>query len=138
MDKVTPQKRSLIMAQVKSKGNLSTEIRLLKIFKLNNIKGWRRNYPLHGKPDFIFQKLRLAIFIDGCFWHGCKAHCRLPETNKEYWINKIQRNKKRDQIITKELRVKDWTVIRLWEHELRNRKCMKKLKHIKGLSQPSA
>ena len=60
------------------------------------IIGWRRNYEIKGKPDFTFLKSKLAVFIDGCFWHGCKKHCRMPSSNTDYWINKIEKNIKRD------------------------------------------
>jgi DNA mismatch endonuclease (patch repair protein) len=78
VDTVTPEKRSKIMAKVKSHGNKSTELKLIKIFKEYGIKGWRRKYRVFGNPDFVFPRSRLAIFVDGCFWHGCKEHCRLP------------------------------------------------------------
>jgi len=136
MDKITPEERSKVMAKVKSRGNLSTELKLIVIFKIHNIKGWRRGFPLPGKPDFVFPKSRLVLFVDGCFWHGCKEHCRLPESNEEYWIKKIARNKKRDLQITKELRGKNWVVIRLWEHELTNKNYIRKVNKIKKIVQP--
>ena len=64
------EKRSDIMRQVKSKKNKSTELRLIEIFKQNGITGWRRNYPVKGHPDFVFPKKKIAVFVDGCFWHG--------------------------------------------------------------------
>lgn len=135
MDTVTPQERSRIMSKVKGRGNKSTELKLIKIFKQYGLKGWRRNYPLVGKPDFVFPKSRLAIFVDGCFWHGCHDHCRFPESNKEYWVNKIDRNKKRDRSTTKELRSRNWTVIRIWEHELKREEFKRKINKIKRVVQ---
>ncbi|MCG2755125.1 MAG: very short patch repair endonuclease [Desulfobacteraceae bacterium] len=123
------------MAKVKARGNQSTELKLIKIFKEHSIKGWRRNYPLIGKPDFVFPKPRLAIFVDGCFWHGCQEHCRLPESNRDYWVAKINRNKKRDRLISKELRGKKWNVIRVWEHELKENIYKNKLRKIKKIVQ---
>lgn len=117
-DSFTRIERSRIMAKVKSKGNKSTEIKLLVLFKKNGIKGWRRNYPIKGKPDFVFLKFKIAVFVDGCFWHGCKRHCRIPNTNREYWIRKITNNKKRDRIVINQLMEKNWKVVRIWEHEL--------------------
>lgn len=64
------EKRSEIMRKVKSKKNKSTELRLIEIFKQNGITGWKRNYPVKGHPDFVFQKEKVAVFVDGCFWHG--------------------------------------------------------------------
>ena len=69
-DTFTKKKRSQIMKAVKSKGNISTEIKLIKLFKEKKIKGWRRNYKLFGNPDFVFPKSKIALFADGCFWHG--------------------------------------------------------------------
>ena len=131
MDTASPKERSRIMAKVKGRGNKSTELKLIKLFKEHSVKGWRRNYPLAGSPDFVFFKPRLAIFVDGCFWHGCKDHCRIPESNRNYWIEKIDKNLKRDKRINKELKEKKWNVIRIWEHELNKDNHKKKLEKIK-------
>ncbi len=133
MDTVSSQERSRIMSKVKSYGNKSTEIKLMKIFRLYELKGWKRNYPLYGKPDFVFPKSRLAIFVDGCFWHGCPQHCRIPESNKEYWLKKINNNKRRDRRVTKDLRNKNWIVIRIWEHELVKKQYRRKINKIKSV-----
>ena len=135
MDTVSPEERSRIMEKVKGWGNKSTELKLIKLFKEHKVKGWRRNYPLAGSPDFVFLKPRLAIFVDGCFWHGCKDHCRIPESNRNYWVKKIDKNKKRDKSINKELKEKKWNVIRLWEHELKKDKYKKKIEKIKKIVQ---
>lgn len=135
MDTFTPQERSRIMSSVKGKGNKSTELKLLELFKLYKLKGWRRKYLINGNPDFVFSKVRLAIFVDGCFWHGCSGHCRIPKSNKEYWVAKINQNKKRDYKVTKELRGKNWTVVRLWEHELKHNKYKRKMNQIKNIVQ---
>jgi len=103
------------MAQVKSSGNKSTEQRLISALKVSKITGWRRAYPLFGNPDFVFPKQRVAVFVDGLFWHGHPTKCRIPRTNKQYWIKKIQRNKVRDRYVTKTLREKGWAVLRIWE-----------------------
>ena len=119
MDTVSRSERSRIMAQVKSSNNKSTELAFIEILRSEHLTGWRRNYPLHGKPDFVFPRCRLAIFIDGCFWHRCPKHCRMPNTNREYWETKISRNAKRDRSVTKQLKEDGWTVIRFWEHDLK-------------------
>lgn len=117
-DTVTKEKRSQIMRLVKSNRNRSTEIKLIKFFKTKTITGWRRNYKLFGKPDFVFPKLKYIIFVDGCFWHG--HHCRnIPKGNKIYWQGKIIRNKKRDKEVTKQLIKEGWRVTRIWECELK-------------------
>jgi DNA mismatch endonuclease (patch repair protein) len=118
MDSVTPQERSRIMSNVKARGNKSTELKLIKLFKENGLTGWKRNYPVKGKPDFVFLPQRVAIFVDGCFWHGCEDHCRVPSSNQEYWLAKINRNQERDIATTAAFQERNWRVIRIWEHEL--------------------
>jgi DNA mismatch endonuclease (patch repair protein) len=109
------------MRKVKSSKNKSTELKLLEFFKENNIKGWRRNFKLFGNPDFVFPKQRLAIFTDGCFWHGHDCRNTKPEDNKQYWQKKIQRNRTRDQLVNETLAEKRWEVIRIWECELKKK-----------------
>jgi DNA mismatch endonuclease, patch repair protein len=106
------------MAAIRSKGNKETEIRLAKLFRAHRISGWRRHEPILGKPDFVFRKERLAVFVDGCFWHGCPVHGRNPTTNKQYWVEKLQRNRLRDLTVKRGLTKQGWTVVRLWGHEL--------------------
>lgn len=103
------------MKAVKSKGNKSTELQLITIFKFRGIVGWRRNYPLIGHPDFVFPKKRIVVFADGCFWHGHNCRNVTPANNAEYWKKKIKRNKARDRAITRELTQKGWKVVRIWE-----------------------
>lgn len=124
-DIFSKKQRSEIMKAVKSKGNRSTEIKLIKMFKTHRITGWRRNYKLSGRPDFVFPKKRAALFADGCFWHG--HHCRnvTPADNAEYWRNKIARNKKRDKATANALSKKGWKVIRIWECEIKKGKVQK-------------
>ena len=117
-DVFTKQKRSQVMAAVRSKGNKTTELKFARILRSHCISGWRRHLPLHGKPDFAFPRERLAVFVDGCFWHGCRWHCRIPEQNGPYWQNKIGRNRVRDRETTEALAQKGWRVLRIWEHSL--------------------
>jgi DNA mismatch endonuclease (patch repair protein) len=130
-DTFSKTKRSEIMRSVKSKGNKSTEQKLIEIFKKNKLKGWRRNYTLYGKPDFVFPRLRVVVFADGCFWHGHNCRNTKPSDNAEYWIKKIERNKKRDRLVTKTLRSKGWKVVRLWECEINKNKFLRKINGIK-------
>lgn len=85
---------------------------------------------LAGKPDIVFLKQRVIIFLDSCFWHGCKKHCRLPGSNQDYWKAKIERNKKRDKEINKLYRPKKWALLRFWEHQLKKNTdiCLNKVK----------
>jgi DNA mismatch endonuclease (patch repair protein) len=118
-DTFTKSERSEIMRKVKSKRNKSTEQKLIKCFKDNKIKGWRRNFKIFGKPDFVFLKQRIAIFTDGCFWHGHNCRNTKPEQNKDYWLKKIERNMERDKLVNETLKSKNWIVIRIWECELK-------------------
>ncbi|HET7626516.1 MAG TPA: very short patch repair endonuclease [Verrucomicrobiae bacterium] len=119
-DVFNKRKRSKVMAAIRSSGNKATELKLVEIFRLYGIKGWQRKRRLVGKPDFIFPKERMAIFVDGCFWHGCRFHCRMPKSRLTYWTPKIIRNRRRDAEIGKQLRKLGWRVLRIWEHSLKN------------------
>lgn len=113
------EKRSLVMQRIKSKRNKSTELRLITIFKENGITGWRRNYQVKGHPDFVFLGQRVAVFVDGCFWHGHDCRNTTPKQNAEYWQNKIMRNKEHDSKITALFQKRGWHVLRIWECELK-------------------
>ncbi len=108
------------MAAVRSVGNKETELRLVKILRANGIMGWRRHQALPGKPDFVFRRERVAVFVDGCFWHGCRWHCRMPHENRGYWQGKISGNFLRDRRTNALLRKAGWRVLRVWEHALRS------------------
>jgi len=106
------------MAKIRSKGNKDTELKLAAILRAKRIKGWRRHQALPGRPDFAFRRQRLAIFVDGCFWHGCPTHGRNPSSNRSCWLPKLRRNRKRDATVKRDLSKAGWFVIRLWEHDL--------------------
>ena len=118
VDVFTKKKRSQVMASIRSRGNKATELKLAAILRTAGITGWLRHRPLPGHPDFIFRRERLAVFVDGCFWHGCRWHCRMPKDNRPYWQKKISRNAIRDQATNKLLRRTGWSVLRIWEHSL--------------------
>ena len=115
------EKRSEIMRKVKLKKNKSTELRLIDIFKQNGITGWKRNYPVKGHPDFVFLKEKVAVFVDGCFWHGHDCRNTRPAENKEYWQKKCERNMKHDKDVTAMFEARGWKVLRIWECELKKR-----------------
>ncbi|MGR3176506.1 MAG: DNA mismatch endonuclease Vsr [Candidatus Anammoxibacter sp.] len=94
------------------------------------VKSGRRNSTLPGKPDFVYTNHKIAIFVDGCFWHGCSKHCRLPSSNCAYWVKKIEKNKKRDKQVIKSLKEKGWQSIRIWEHEIGTYQMTRKLKPV--------
>ena len=116
-DVFSKQKRSEVMAAIRSSGNKDTELKLIAIFRAHGITGWRRRQRLPGKPDFVFHKERLAVFVDGCFWHGCPEHYQRPAINQDYWRPKLEQNLARDAIADAALLTEGWTVIHAWEHE---------------------
>jgi DNA mismatch endonuclease (patch repair protein) len=119
-DVFSKKKRSEIMSRVKGKGNVATEGQLVEIFRRSGIAGWRRNFPLFGRPDFVFPAPKISVFVDGCFWHGCPKHGERPASNRAFWLEKLRRNRARDLRVTKTLRSNGWTVLRIWQHELRH------------------
>lgn len=112
------QKRSEVMSLIRSHGNKDTELRLIAVFREFRITGWRRKRKLKGRPDFVFGQERVAVFVDGCFWHGCPQCYRRPASNREYWDEKVQRNRSRDRAVVRALRAEGWKVVRIWEHQL--------------------
>ena len=127
-DVFTKAKRSEVMRRILGRGNKDTELVLAKFFRQNKITGWQKQIEVRiqksevrifkVRPDFIFPKLKLAVFVDGCFWHGCPKHETKPKNNRAFWRRKFSRNKKRDVLVTRTLRRAGWRVLRVWEHEL--------------------
>lgn len=129
-DIFTKAKRSEVMSLIRSRGNKDTELRLVTLFREEGITGWRRHLAIKGKeiskkekkwsvrPDFVFRTLRVAVFVDGCFWHGCPKHGTKPRGNAEFWKTKLEGNQKRDRLVSRRLRNAGWRVLRIWEHEL--------------------
>src|SRR5947209_1317309 len=103
-DVFSKRKRSDIMSRVKGSGNAATEVRFLRLLRAERLTGWRRNYPLIGKPDFVFPEQKLSIFIDGCFWHGCPIHAQTPESNQVFWQRKLRKNRERDRLVRRVLK----------------------------------
>ena len=128
-DIYTCAERSALMAKVRGRGNLTTEEALAKIFRVEGWSGWRRQRTIGGRvaagtrcrvrPDFVFAARRLAVFVDGCFWHGCPQHGTRPRGNAAFWRAKFRRNQARDRRDTRRLGRAGWKVLRLWEHELK-------------------
>lgn len=107
------------MASIRSKGNATTEQVFASLLRRAAIPGWRRHVNIRGKPDFVFPGARVAIFVDGCFWHGCPRCYLLPRDNRRYWKAKVLSNRTRDRRRTRELRALNWRVLRVWEHSLK-------------------
>lgn len=114
--------RSRSMAAVKGKNNATTERLLRMALVRSRISGWVTHANLPGRPDIYFPKIRLAIFLDGCFWHGCSRCGHVPKTNTLFWETKIKRNRQRDRKNARLLRAQGVFVIRAWEHALQNRR----------------
>ena len=134
-DVFSKEKRSEVMSRVRSRGNKDTELALAKLLRRNKITGWRRHIqistsprpsPQRGegvrvRPDFVFRQARLALFVDGCFWHGCPKHATKPKNNRAFWRRKLSANKARDRLVNHALRRANWRVIRIWECSLQKR-----------------
>lgn len=89
--------RAELMSRVRSKGNKTTEGRMAALLREGKITGWRRQIKIIGKPDFVWPKLRVALFVDGCFWHGHDCGRNLtPKSNAEHWQRKIEATRLRD------------------------------------------
>jgi len=147
-DVFTKAKRSDVMSRIRSRGNKDTELALMRLLRVHKISGWRRHIKIqvtsdkrrvagkagsliasHGtrhparlftaRPDFVFPKARVAVFVDGCFWHCCPKHWIKPKGNAAFWRKKFATNRKRDALVTRTLRRAGWRVLRIWEHELK-------------------
>ena len=103
--------------KIKSK-NTKPEITIRQLIWKKGYR-YRIGHGLMGKPDMVFPSYNIAIFIDGCFWHGCPKHYRMPSSNVKYWKQKISQNKKRDRKINKQLKKEGWKIIRIWEHDIK-------------------
>jgi DNA mismatch endonuclease (patch repair protein) len=135
-DVFSKRKRSEVMSRIRSRGNKDTELALANIFRAQRITGWRRQASFFGRPDFIFAKPRVALFVDGCFWHGCPKHATLPKSNREFWRRKLAANRARDALVTRMLRRAGWRVVRVWEHELAQKHQARLLNRIRKVLAP--
>jgi DNA mismatch endonuclease (patch repair protein) len=129
-------RRSRNMRAIRSSGNKTTEGRLSSFLRAHGIRGWRSQPPhVLGKPDFVIKEKRLAIFVDGCFFHGCPKCGHIPRTNRAYWAAKITGNRLRDIATSKALRALGYRVIRVWECQLRKnpRRCLRRILHATSL-----
>jgi DNA mismatch endonuclease (patch repair protein) len=131
-DTLTVAGRSARMSLVRSRGNRATELRLMALMHEHRITGWRRGVGLLGKPDFVFRARKVAVFVDGCFWHGCPRHGRTPKTRIAFWTAKLARNAQRDRIVTRTLRRSGWRVVRVWECGLSCKRAIRTMARIAG------
>lgn len=119
-DTLTSKQRRRCMSNVRNK-DTGLEMKLRRALWKAGLR-YRINVNLPGKPDIAFPKRKIAIFIDGCFWHGCPVHGTIPKTNVDFWEAKIKGNIERDRQITSQLTEMGWLVIRVWGHEIK--KCL--------------
>lgn len=106
------------MRAIKSK-NTQLEEKITKALWKKGFRFRKNVMSLVGKPDIAIKKYKVVIFIDSCFWHFCTLHCRIPETNRDYWINKLKRNIDRDREVTKYYIDNGWRILRIWEHQVK-------------------
>jgi DNA mismatch endonuclease (patch repair protein) len=129
-DVFTKKKRSELMSRIRSRGNATTELQVVKALREAGITGWRRHPAgLPGSPDFVFPSADVALHVHGCFWHGC-ARCasgHIPKTRRAYWQPKISRTRLRDQRNRRALRQAGYRTVLVWEHELRGKAWLRRL-----------
>ena len=121
MDVVNKRERSKMMSAIRSQNNRSTEMAFLEVLGQSKLRGWRRQYKVFGKPDFAFPEGRVAVFLDGCFWHCCPKCSTKPKSNHIFWINKLSRNQQRDRKVNRKLSESGWKIFRLWECDFEKR-----------------
>lgn len=128
-DILTAEERSERMSRIRSRGNVGTELAMVRLLRGLAARGWRRHVVLRGvdargggrfkvRPDFVFRGVRVALFVDGCFWHACPLHGARPLGNAAFWRGKLRANVARDRRVNSGLRRAGWKVVRVWEHEL--------------------
>lgn len=118
VDRLTTEQRSKNMSRIRGQ-NTGPEILLRKKLWLDGVRYRVRN-TLPGRPDIVIHRFKTAIFVDGCFWHGCPEHGHIPKSNREYWEGKLRKNMGRDEKNTKLLESQGWKVLRIWEHEIKD------------------
>lgn len=131
MDTLNQKQRSYCMSQIKSR-HTKIELQFKKYLRAMGITGHSFSEKIRGKPDLFFRTKKLAVFIDGCFWHKCPKCFVRPKTKKKFWNEKIENNVRRDKKIVQLLKKNDICSIRFWEHQINNdiEKCFTKFKKI--------
>jgi DNA mismatch endonuclease (patch repair protein) len=127
-DPLSKAERSALMAKVRSMGNRSTELVVETVLRTTKIRGWKKHpKAIVGRPDFYFPKAKLAVFVDGCFWHACPRCGRIPKTRIAFWTTKIDTNRRRDARVRRKLRLAGIATMRIWEHEALGGRWMRRL-----------
>lgn len=117
-DIFSKRKRSEIMSRVKSKGSLM-EMSLMGELTKARLRYSKHVSGLPGTPDIVFRNKKLVVFLDSCFWHGCRWHGTMPSSNRAFWSEKLSANKRRDKIANREYAKMGWRVLRFWEHQIK-------------------
>lgn len=117
-DVLSPEQRRLNMSRIRGK-NTKPEMRLRTALHIRGLRFRLHRKELPGSPDIVFVRQKIAVFVDGCFWHGCPSHSVQPRTNTRFWSEKIGKNRARDRKTSRQLKELGWTVLRVWEHELK-------------------
>ena len=127
-DTLSREERSARMALVRARGNKSTELLVETALVANGLDGWIKHpQDVPGKPDFYFPEFRIAVFVDGCFWHMCPVCGRLPKSRQDFWQKKIDENRRRDNRTRRKLRTLGYKTLRIWEHELKSSNWLSRL-----------
>lgn len=116
----TPEQRSRNMSSIRGKDTKPEIILRKALWNATPSLRYRLKNKLPGRPDIIFPVERIAIFVDGCFWHMCPEHFVMPKTRQEFWMNKLRRNVERDLEVNATLQDQGWRVYRVWEHAIRS------------------
>src|SRR4030067_911400 len=119
MDNLTKEQRRKTMQAIRSKGTTPERL-IMRGLKKRKIYFASHVDSIIGKPDIVFRRKKIAVFIDSDFWHGHPKRCIMPTTNCDYWTNKIARNRKRDKDVNQKLRQDSWKVIRLWAYDVKH------------------
>ena|SRR3989344_8725991 len=117
VDIFSKNKRSEIMSKVRSKDS-KIEVEFRKKIGQAGFHYLKNPTKYFGKPDIALPKYKTVIFVDSCFWHGCKKHGSMPQTRKKFWVTKIERNKERDEEVSKYYKKQSWKIFRIWEHAI--------------------
>lgn len=117
-DVLTNEQRSYNMSQIRAK-DTKPELVIRKLLFEKGIRGYRIHYNLPGKPDIVFVRKKVVIFVDGCYWHKCPVCFIEPRTRRDFWMKKINGNAKRDKKVNELLKNEGWNVLRFWEHDVR-------------------
>lgn len=118
MDNLTKEQRRKNMQNIRSKGTEPERI-IMRELKKQNIYFAKHVETLPGKPDIVFRKRKIAVFVDSDFWHGHPKRCIMPKSNRKYWAQKIEGNKQRDKTVNRTLKKEGWKIIRLWENDIK-------------------